>query len=62
MSSHIVAHPHDLVVLTDTNPFYLRRLAQRFAARAEVNTERLLLPDPAAPDRFSIQARHGRGP
>jgi len=43
----------DLLVVTDTDPHYRARLAERFFGRPEVVVEDLRMPDPEAPSRFA---------
>jgi SAM-dependent methyltransferase len=44
-------HP-ELLVATDTDPYYRARLEERFAGRSDVAVEELHLPDPGAPGRL----------
>jgi hypothetical protein len=52
MSSLILTAPRELVVLTDTDPYYLEGLRTTFAKRSETKVEYLRLPDPSAAARF----------
>jgi SAM-dependent methyltransferase len=52
MSAHFLRHPHELLLLTDTDPFYLERLRARFMGQGTVRVERLSLPEPLAAERF----------
>lgn len=52
MSAHLLtAHP-ELVLLTDTDPWYRDQLRSKFAERAEVVVEELTLPDSNAVQRL----------
>ena len=53
MSEQFLEGRPDLLVVTDTDPFYRTRLAERFAGRAEVVVEALSMPDLAAGPRFA---------
>jgi SAM-dependent methyltransferase len=53
MSSLILGTPRELTVLTDTNPYYLQTLKERFGDRPDVAIEPLTLPDDSAPERFA---------
>src|SRR5262249_15476603 len=46
------ASPPERLVLTDLDPFYRARLAERFADRPAVRIDQLRLPDPTARARF----------
>ena len=52
MSKLILRRPSDLVVLTDTDPFYLETLRAKYGNRPGVSVEPLTLPDSTAPTRF----------
>lgn len=52
MSEHIVAGGRELLVLTDTDPWYQEQLRSRFAGRREVQVGSLTLHDPTAAARF----------
>lgn len=53
LSAHILAAGAEHVVLTDMDPWYRERLAERFGRRPEVRIDALTLPDPAAARRFA---------
>ncbi len=53
MSEHILAAGPEAVVLTDMDAWYRERLADRFAGRAGVRVDELMLPDPMAAARFA---------
>jgi SAM-dependent methyltransferase len=53
MSSLILETPRELTVLTDTSPYYLETLKERFGGRPDVAIEPLTLPDDSAPERFA---------
>lgn len=53
MSELFLERRPELLVATDTDPFYRSRLAERFAARPEVVVEALSMPDPDAGARFA---------
>ena len=55
MSEQFLEGAPELLVATDTDPYYRDRLSQRFAARPEVVVEHLSMPDAEAGARF---ARH----
>jgi len=52
MSALFLETRPELLVATDTDPYYRARLAERFADRPEVAVEELHLPDPEAPARL----------
>lgn len=52
MSALFLETRPELLVATDTDPYYRARLVERFAGLAEVAVEELHLPDPGAPARF----------
>jgi len=52
MSSMIAATAPDLLVLTDTDPYYNEALRNRFTGCSNVLVEKLTLPDRSAKDRF----------
>jgi SAM-dependent methyltransferase len=52
MSALFLETRPELLVATDTDPYYRARLAERFAGRPEVAVEELHLPDPGAPARL----------
>src|SRR5438093_9447128 len=52
MSALFLETAPELLVATDTDPYYRDRLTERFAGRAEVAVEELHLPDPGAPARL----------
>lgn len=51
ISEHILGEPRELVVLTDTDPWYCDQLRARFSGKARI--ELLTLPDRTAPQRFA---------
>jgi SAM-dependent methyltransferase len=53
MSEQFLESRPDLLVVTDTDPFYRARLAERFAGRPEVVVEALSMPDLSAGPRFA---------
>jgi SAM-dependent methyltransferase len=53
MSAHLLDGGPDHLVLTDMDPWYRERLADRFVSHSEVRVDELLLPDPMAADRFA---------
>src|SRR5439155_1403540 len=53
ISEQLLRAPRELLVLTDTDPWYREQLARRFAARPEVAITELTLPDPTAPARLA---------
>ena len=53
MSEQFLGGRPELLVVTDTDPFYRDRLAERFAGRAEVVVEALSMPDLSAGPRFA---------
>jgi SAM-dependent methyltransferase len=55
MSEQFLEGRPELLVATDTDPYYRARLAERFAGRPDVVVEELSMPDPGAGPRF---ARH----
>ena len=55
MSELILARRPARLVLTDLDPFYRERLAERFSDRPEVRIDRLELPDPTARERFASE-------
>jgi SAM-dependent methyltransferase len=55
MSEQFLEGRPELLVVTDTDPYYRARLAERFAGRPEVVVEALSMPDSGAGPRF---ARH----
>lgn len=52
ISEHILSEQRELVILTDTDPWYCEQLRIRFNKRARIET--LTLPDESAPQRFSL--------
>jgi SAM-dependent methyltransferase len=52
MSDLILGHTPELLVLTDTDPYYREALRHQFRDHHEVVVEELTLPDPAAGARF----------
>jgi SAM-dependent methyltransferase len=52
MSSLILRDRREMMVLTDTDPYYRSRLQSQFAQHANVIVESLTLPDPSAVERF----------
>lgn len=52
MSDEFLRTSPELLVVTDTDEFYRRRLRERFAGRKEVVVEMLTMPDPGAVARF----------
>ena len=52
MSKEFLKTSPELLVVTDTDEFYRRRLQERFAGRKEVLVEALTMPDPGAVARF----------
>ena len=52
MSRLILSQPRDLVVLTDTDPFYLETLRTTYGSQPGVSVEPLTLPDSDAAARF----------
>jgi SAM-dependent methyltransferase len=52
MSAHIAEAGRELLVLTDTDPWYQDQLRSRFADRREVQVHALTLPDATAAARF----------
>lgn len=53
MSAEMLAAGVDRLVLTDMDGWYRARLAEKFGDRPEVRVDSLLLPDPAARERFA---------
>lgn len=53
MSEQFLEVKPELLVATDTDPFYRERLAERFASRPEVAVETLSMPDLSAGSRFA---------
>jgi SAM-dependent methyltransferase len=53
MSEQFLEGGPELLVATDTDPYYRSRLAERFAQRPDVVVESLSMPDPAAGERFA---------
>lgn len=53
MSEEFLGVGPELLVATDTDPYYRARLAERFAHRSEVVVEQLSMPDPSAGPRFA---------
>jgi len=53
MSQLIASDSRELVVLTDTDEWYRRRLQEKFADDGKVRIEPLTLPDPGAPERLA---------
>lgn len=52
MSALLLGRTPDLLVLTDTDPYYREALRNQFTGHHEVRVEELTLPDPAAGARF----------
>ena len=52
MSTLICEKAPELLVLTDTDPYYREALENRFAHISQVAIEHLTLPDASVPDRF----------
>jgi SAM-dependent methyltransferase len=52
MSALFLDNAPELLVLTDTDPYYREALEQQFAGRQDVVVEELTLPDSTAGDRF----------
>jgi SAM-dependent methyltransferase len=52
MSTLISEKAPELLVLTDTEPYYREALENRFAHNSQVVVEQLTLPDPSVRDRF----------
>ena len=55
MSELILRSRPERLVLTDLDPFYRERLAERFGNQPEVRIDRLELPDPTARERFGSE-------
>ena len=53
MSEQFLEGRPELLVTTDTDPYYRDRLASRFSERPEVVVEHLSMPDPQAGARFA---------
>jgi SAM-dependent methyltransferase len=53
MSEQFLEALPELLVVTDTDPYYRGRLAERFAGRPAVVVEQLSMPDPGAGARFA---------
>jgi SAM-dependent methyltransferase len=53
MSELFLEAAPELLVVSDTDPYYRDRLAQRFAGRPQVVVEQLSMPDPAAGPRLT---------
>jgi SAM-dependent methyltransferase len=51
ISEHILSRPRELVILTDTDPWYCDQLSSQFSEHARI--EALTLPDADAPQRFA---------
>jgi len=56
MSAHIADSRPELLVLTDTDPYYRGVLQNRFASSPEVVVDQLTLPDVSAGDRYQHYA------
>ena len=56
MSEEFLEKRPELLVATDTDPYYRERLAARFRDRPEVVVESLSMPDPGAGARFARYA------
>lgn len=52
MSEQLLEIGPELLVATDTDPYYCARLAERFSGRSDVVIDRLSMPDPAAAARL----------
>jgi SAM-dependent methyltransferase len=52
ISALLLDRTPDLLLLTDTDPFYLQHLRERYAGHASVALEPLSLPDPSAASRL----------
>src|SRR5688572_29200827 len=52
MSALLLGRTPDLLVLTDTDPYYREALRTQFAGQHEVRVEELTLPNPATGARF----------
>jgi SAM-dependent methyltransferase len=53
MSEQFLEGRPEILVATDTDPYYRTRLAERFAGRSDVSVEPLAMPDPSAGPRFA---------
>lgn len=53
ISQHIISDNRELVILTDTDPYYRNELRSRFGSQQKVMIDTLTLPDAGAGQRFA---------